>query len=401
MGVLCNEWILAKLFSPDGVLALETRIKIWFFDVVLILVGSIITSRERLMEGVQKINENSRSYPRLVAFVMGSIFSLFVLALAEIVFYTINSYKKDLMRETVYFSRKLYIDDALLGYKMVPNIQTLHRKTVNEKVEFAVTYSTDQHGRRITPIDNDQNRNEFFLFTGCSFIFGHGVKADETLPFYVGQLTRTYKPYNYGVSGYGPQSLLAKLQEGGIVGEITEKQGILVYLFLDDHLFRAMGSMQIVNAWGAYMPYYTLSTDGKLVRRGNFVTGRPMLSLLYKVLGASQIATYYNINLHGKIKDYHIQLTARIIEESRNMYRQAFQNDNFYVLFYPGTKHGLRMIPEFQRAGIKYLNYSALFNPADDGFAIEHDGHPTPKAHWTVAAKLVEDLGIGTPPPQQ
>lgn len=41
-GMVCNEWILAKVFSPDGILKIDTRVKIWFFDATLILLGSAL-----------------------------------------------------------------------------------------------------------------------------------------------------------------------------------------------------------------------------------------------------------------------------------------------------------------------------------------------------------------------
>jgi hypothetical protein len=39
IGALCNEWVLRKFLSSDGVLEFETRAQIWVFDVVLILLG--------------------------------------------------------------------------------------------------------------------------------------------------------------------------------------------------------------------------------------------------------------------------------------------------------------------------------------------------------------------------
>lgn len=47
VGIVCNEWVLAKAFSPEGILKINTRIKMWIFNILLILVGfSLIKYRQ-------------------------------------------------------------------------------------------------------------------------------------------------------------------------------------------------------------------------------------------------------------------------------------------------------------------------------------------------------------------
>ena len=73
------------------------------------------------------------------------------------------------------------------------------------------TYTTDAYSRRVTPIDHLEQRSSFLLFFGCSVTFGLWVNDDETMP-YVAQYASHYRPYNYGVSGYGSHHMLAQLQ---------------------------------------------------------------------------------------------------------------------------------------------------------------------------------------------
>ena len=51
------------------------------------------------------------------------------------------------------------------------------------------------------------------------------------------------------------------------------------------------------------------------------------------------------------------------------------------------------MIPYFERAGVKYLDYSSLIDWPQKGFTLEDKRHPTAKGHRTVAAQLAQDLG--------
>jgi len=262
---------------------------------------------------------------------------------------------------------------------------------------YDVIYTIDEHHRRVTPVDNPQQRDKFMLFFGDSFTFGEGVPDDQTLPAHVGQLAPEYRPYNYALSGYGPQQMLAKLQSDDLTTEIDKGDGIVIYTFIDGHVERALGSMFVYNAWGDQMPYYHLDWRGNLVRDGNFTTGRPLVSTLYRLLGQSEIARAYNVNIPPRLRDRHYAFAARVIAEARDTFRVKFNSDAFYVVIYPDEGDYFEDInPHFERLGLNVLNYDQRMklNP-DEGLAIPGDGHPTGKAHQIVAGWIVEDLGIG------
>ena len=42
IGFLCNEWVLTKAFSSDGLLELSTKGMIWLFDAMCILAGILL-----------------------------------------------------------------------------------------------------------------------------------------------------------------------------------------------------------------------------------------------------------------------------------------------------------------------------------------------------------------------
>src|SRR5439155_3453419 len=134
------------------------------------------------------------------------------------------------------------------------------------------------YGRRVTPIAGCSScRTKFLLFFGCSVAFGSGVKDTETVPFYASQFAPAYRAYNYGIPGYGTQQVLARLQSEKIDQEVNEKNGILIYVFIDHHVRRVIGSLDTIR-WGASWPYYTLDASDNLVRKGTFTSGRPFLS---------------------------------------------------------------------------------------------------------------------------
>ncbi len=289
------------------------------------------------------------------------------------------------------------LPDGVLGYKPKGSIQAASSKRSQGKTIYDVTYSIDEYHRRITPIEDRSDRDTFAVFFGCSCTFGEGVDNNQTLPYYFSRLLSHYVPYNYGFHGYGPQQMLAKLQTGNLRKEIQEKAGILIYLYLPFHVERAIGSMNIFNRWGKIMPYYTIDAQNNLIRKGSFLSGRPLVSWSYRLLGKSNFIKYFDIRFPLQLTDRRYKLTARIIEESRKEFRRQFASDHFYVVLFPVGKRGKeeveKIIPYFDKAGIKYLDYTMLFRsmPRDE-YRIVGDGHPSPKAHKTVAERLSQDL---------
>lgn len=392
-GLVFNEWLLRVLFSVDGVLEPRSVVIIWAFDLTMLLIGLVLAL--------------SRSFARLFDLFVGLGITALMIFGAEKLFYRLNhpqpppgailappapnvhyegSYTQDFFRP-----------DDLLGYRPRPEARvTSIKKSDNDSI-YEVIYSIDEYQRRVTPVENRNRRTKFLLFFGDSFVFGEGVNDDETFPFYVSQLATGYQPYNYGLSGYGPQQMLAKLQSDELPAEVLEKEGIAIYTFIDAHVERAIGSMYVYNAWGDKMPYYATGRRGKLVRKGNFTTGRPLLSALYGWLEKSEIADYYDVNIPGELKDRHYAFAVRIIAAARDAFRAKFHSDQFYVVIYPDEgDYFEEMEPHFIQAGLKILNYDeALKLDPAQGLAIAGDGHPTAKAHQIVARMIVADLALG------
>lgn len=389
VGIVCNEWILAKVFSSDGVLELSTRVKICVFNITLITIGLSLTKYNKSKEAIHQF---FRLHPRILDSLIGVVITIVMLLCVEGVFYALNYYRNEDIKTT--WTETLKQPDQLLGYKPRPNVQVSATKTAYGKVLYDVTYSIDEYSRRITLVKNLGHRPDSVLFFGGSFTFGEGVNDNETLPFYVSELAPHHRSYNYGFRGYGPHQMLAKLQSSGITQEVNEAHVILIYTLLDAHIARATGSMRTLE-WGHHTPYYIIDDDGGLVRKGNFTSGRPIVTFLYRAIGRTQFFKYFTLD-YPSISDNHIRTTARIIEESRNAFRDKFRSDDFYVLIYPdyGARYATKMIPYFESAGIKYLDYSDLIDTSGKEFHIDVDEHPSAYAYMTIATRLAKDIGI-------
>jgi hypothetical protein len=393
-GLFFNETVLSILFSSGGTLELSTRIKILLLNLFFVITGLFLAYNrnnfiifENLYKSLLKI------YPKTVSMMIGVIFSIMTLVILDLCFFAILTYKKTPI--IVKRSKNLYDADANLGYKPKNSIHVSSKKMFkNGKIIYDVEYSIDENSRRITPFDLSKKRDSFILFFGCSFTFGEGVNDHETMPFYVSQYASNYTPYNYGFSGYGPQAMLAKLQSEEITKEISERQGILIYTFINNHINRAIGDMIVHNTWGHNMPYYATDRDGNIFRKGSFTSGRPVLSLLYGLLSKSNIVQYSQLNFPTKISENHVRFFIKIFEESREIFYKKFNSDKFYVVLYPSKILHEKVIPLLKEKHFKYLNYTNLLNIEEEKFHISGDGHPTKSAHKIVAFKIAEDIGI-------
>ena len=395
--LLLNDRILVGIF-PTYQFAVPASLKTGFVvaDVFFVLAVLFILGR------------NKPAAKILLDVLVGVGFTLLLLAVIEIGFYFLNQQNQRQLENVMFdfisggeardvqfageHAQAFFQRDDWLGYRPVPDTQAVASRQEGDKTLYRVTYSIDSYGRRVTPVDELAPNSKHILFFGDSYTFGEGVNDNETMSFYVSELAPDYRGYNYGAGGYGPQQMLAKLQSEEISVEVDEDQGVLVYIFIGEHILRAIGSMRIHIQRGDVMPYHYLDTAGNLVRNGDLASGRPLLSGVYTILGQSQVLKFFNIDFPLRLRDEDLQLTAKIIEESRAVYQEKFNSDQFYVLIYPGLG-APELIPYLEAAGITYLNYYELPDIYDDDFWLG-EGHPTAKAHRIVAEKLVQDLGL-------
>jgi len=415
-GLLGNEWVLTALLSPDGVVQPQNRIAVWLFELLLLALGLYLMrlgTHGLVWDGLRRLSQTS---PRLVACAIGLGLTVIMLMGAEGIFYGLNHLYEKAMREETSWVRIPppaqqrgsgappaqwhpggAIPDPVLGYTLPKDAQIADTMSFQGTLLYQGMYTTDAYGRRVTPIEHPEQRSHFLLFFGCSMTFGLWVHDDETMPFYAAQYAPHYRPYNYGVSGYGPNQMLAQLQNRDLTKEIPEPQGIAIYTFIDDHIYRALGGVRASPPWGVHTPLYTLDSQDRLVPQERATFGRRLGSLLFWGLGHSQILTYFHIMLPPmpRINAEHMRLTARVIEESRKEFHQQFPSGEFYVLLYPGVRRGKDLLSYLAQAGIPYLDYSHLIDWPHPGLTLaEPSLHPAAQGHKRVAAQLAQDLGI-------
>jgi len=374
--VLCNEFILSALFASGEHTGTVNTYIIRILQVLVFLWGFL------LLIFAKRNN-------KITAVLYGILVAILLIAITEIVCYIIYKATDPDIHESL---AGLYEPDPVTGYKYTPDAHVRAVRTIDDEVIYNVEYNIDSLGRREVPLENplDTVREKFIAFFGCSVAFGAGLNDNQTLPWYIQKSLQDHKIYNYGVMGYGAQQVYAKIRQVSLAEEIREKEGICIYEFIDEHIDRTVGTMEVYNLWAQDCPYYYLN-DNMIRRNGTFTTGRPLRSVVYAILGKSYLLKLLKFNLSCKYNSYDLALTAGLIKGSDSLFRRHYKQSRFIVLFYPGTEYVDEMIPYLEYYGIEYLDYSSFFELTGK-YKIPGDYHPTEEASKTIAVQLCKDL---------
>ena len=285
-----------------------------------------------------------------------------------------------------------HLPDDILGYKNAPNLQVeTERLGHSNRVLFKARYTTDAYGHRITPLKEGGSRDKFMLFFADSLIFGDGVNDDETLPAQTGDLALSYRPYNFGVSGYGPHQMMLQFQHGMVEPPVTEKSGLCLYLYINDHVRRVVGTIQIYQR-AANGPFYRLDNNTDLVTYQRSDLQRTWGGRLRLLLGASNILQTLGFDSpNSGMRE--LLITSWTIQASRDEFKRRFNSDEFYVIISPGA-YNKDIIPYLQHAGIRYLDYSGLLDPDNPQYHLFQDRHFSRLGYQKMAEQLAADLRL-------
>lgn len=269
---------------------------------------------------------------------------------------------------------------------------------------YRVRYSIDEYHRRITPVEQPQARSCAALFFGCSFTFGMGVNDNETLAAQFGRATDCFLPINYGFSGYGPQSLWAKVQDPDLPQELPNKRGVAIYTFIFDHLNRLAGAPGVVATWGARLPWLE-EENGLIVQRGLFSGRRPVFNWLLGMVWDLHLYRFVKTHLPQRETDSNevarqFDFAARVFIDAANKLHERLPEMRVCFVVFPGEEAGRELITRLAGSPILCLDYSEL--PGLDGYTESelhiadggpgYSGHPSPLLYRIVAERLAHDI---------
>jgi len=270
-----------------------------------------------------------------------------------------------------------------------------------DHLNYDVTYTIDERGARVTPASAPEPTGRDVVFFGGSYTFGEGVEDDQTLPNQVARRAPGWRVTNFGFPGYGPGQMLRRIEDPQVLEPFKNSDARAIYTYISRHPERVVGNMRITTSWARDFPHFVLTPEGALEYRGTMTEGRPIRSRIYHWLSKDPALKFFDLDWPVRVTHSGFELTARIVEESRNRWVASLNPASFIVVIYPSNGKGHEpndaFIPYLELKGISYLDYSERFEGMTDVW-IPGDGHPTAAAHQRVAEWLVEDLDLARGP---
>ena len=173
--------------------------------------------------------------------------------------------------------RMLTGDDAMgLGYAYPPNLKNYSSKKVaytspsKREVVYDVIYNTDQLSNRYTPHGKKTSptKADSILFLGDSLTFGEGLNDNETLSYFIQELTGR-STLNAGLHGYGAHQALRILEDADLFRKRTRGHKVTTILYrpIVSHINRTAG----YSPWDPNGPCYELKGMNSVSYQGSFV----------------------------------------------------------------------------------------------------------------------------------
>ncbi|MDH3446219.1 MAG: SGNH/GDSL hydrolase family protein [Deltaproteobacteria bacterium] len=281
----------------------------------------------------------------------------------------------------------------ILGWAPIKGQVVAWKRYHEDRVVFDVVYTIDKNGLRVSHAEPGRNKQECVLFFGGSYTFGAGVNDDQTMPYLVGsRVSKGFRIYNFGYSGYGAHHMLASLDHGMVDDTIDCHPKYVVYQGIVDHVRRSANKVR----WSKGGPKYELGRDGKLVYRGQFNDEH---NILVSKMKAQMRKSYISRMLTSRTTKDDITLLVTIIDASRRHVERHYAGSEFHVLFWDGNEHWwipTEIMAQLKEKEIRAHPISEIlpdYRYKSSRYAFsEADAHPNPLAHRILADYVITEI---------
>ena len=169
------------------------------------------------------------------------------------------------------FYKRLYRYDPRFGWLPLSNVSVK---------EWSGRASTLDDGFRSNGKQSNIKNGISILALGDSFTFGDDVSDTDTWPAFLEQLTR-FKVYNAGVSSYGIDQTILRLEEENLIKKYDPR--IIILSIVGDDVHRCIETVR----HGAPKPYFKLENDHLILQKQlPFDKG---MDVFRKILGHSYV----------------------------------------------------------------------------------------------------------------
>lgn len=265
---------------------------------------------------------------------------------------------------------------------------------------FDITFTTDTRGRRISPgeLHFRSLRKKHLLALGCSYTLGLWVNDYESIPAVINNSTTVYAAYNLGHGGDHAGNIYARIIEKNLLGEIHQREGVALYLYIPQHLSRTLGQMSWISV-ASDITFKLSQKNGHLVNEGVYQEAAPINSFILKILAKSNFLKFFEIDL-PILNEKDLTLFVEIVKEIQNEYHLKFgKNNRFIFVFLPAPPpiHIEKLKDLLNKNEIYFIDYASwggFMELVDGAPQIMYDAHPNEKSYRAMADLIIEDLRL-------
>jgi hypothetical protein len=299
------------------------------------------------------------------------------------------------------------LPDDVLGTVPAPGfVASSVRKRCGGQVLYDVKYTIDQHGLRDGCHHEPLEGARTILFFGDSFTFGEGLDDREALPCLVEErLGSSYRAYNFAWHGYGPNQMLAALEERREEKPLAGPPRLVIFQSLGQHIRRVSGLV----SHGKAGPRYEIAAEGGVRRAGRLLDQAPWFDRLPREIAYQLKKSALLRNLvfrrYRQPDAGDARLCAAIIARARDIVEGRYPGCQFQIIHWdshyledadPGQRELSRiLVDELRQKGIRvHLISEILPDPHDQRRHSLHalDSHPNAAANVMVADYIVRRL---------
>lgn len=197
IGILCNEWMLAALFSEDGAIALSRRVLIWIFDIVMVVIGITIIMKKKSLD-----------FARLKYGISAIILILFVVEIGLHIANFVMYFGEDTeLKDTRYllspFKGKGWAKELFREYdELTGGYKEFRGWGKDEYHGKHVSINADGSRKTWNPVFSNREKPKKLYVFGPSAIWGFGARDDYTIPSFVSKVLNE-RGYHFTVQNYG------------------------------------------------------------------------------------------------------------------------------------------------------------------------------------------------------
>lgn len=272
-----------------------------------------------------------------------------------------------------------------LGSLPGPNTTIAFEEFLGGRQIADVTYRIDGNGLREIPAAV-QGGPYKVVFFGCSFMFGHGVENEQTLPYYFAQEAKgTFEGFNFAGDGWGPHQMLREI-ETGFVRRVAGAPDLAIYEAIPDHLRRVAGRAPWEDG-----PKYDLCRGDEACYSGPFhsvdyVTYRHWLDRSWTV-------KFFETHSAKLSRPSDIPLLLAVLKRTRTLLES--NGTRFVIVLWDQNELAKAMMKTLRANQFDVVALSSVFPESDlkNGLLTQGDRHPSPATNKAIATYLWEQIG--------